>query len=90
METKRKGYETGWLWTGSVNHVFTVTEQNGIIAQANQWANSNAPNCANSTTPKYVVSITFFKDYVVGTTSTYCFLGCDVHYACCSKKVMPN
>jgi hypothetical protein len=89
IESLTYGYGEGWAWSGSSSHIFSVADQDAILANAQQWALLHRPKC-DRFTPKSIISITFFHDFFVGTDDGGYFIGCVVQYGCCNRVIGYN
>jgi hypothetical protein len=72
------GYSSPWLWSGpSPSQVFTVAQQDAIIAQAQTKAQAALP------AGKVIKNIEYFSDFLVSQGSGGYFIGARAHYANC-------
>ena len=67
---------SGWLWSGPSTTTFTAAQQDALV--------TDAINRAGAVPGKVIVSITFFRDLIVGTQVIY-FLYFQATFARCSS-----
>ncbi len=79
----------GWLWSGSDGtYIFSIEEQNALVADAKLWAIDNGPNCNNGR-KKLIISIEFYTTITTDINSAY-YIGCHVNYGCCTQLMGPD